>query len=93
MREPRRRLLELVEERLGLEQVDAAVDEVDDVLDLRLLLDLLLDEPLEELVAAVVAVGDRDSRHPVELGGDRPLRLEGALRGRRAPSRTGWTSP
>ena len=34
---------------LRLEQVDAAVDEVDDRLELRLLLDLLLDEPLEEL--------------------------------------------
>ena len=44
-------LLEPVEQRLRLEQVDAAVDEVDDRLELGLLLDLFLDEPLEELVA------------------------------------------
>ena len=88
----RRGLLELVEQGLGLEQVDAAVDEVDDRLQLGLLLDLLLDEPLEELEAAVVAGRGRDGGHPVELRGDVRLRLERAL-GRVRPTRTGSTRP
>ena len=85
--------LEAVEQGLRLEQVDAAVDEVDDRLQLGLFLDLLLDEPLQELVAAVIA-GRRATRgHPVELGGDLPLGLERPLPRRLAPTRSGSTRP
>src|SRR5687767_12539446 len=63
----RRPSLEPVEQGLGLEQVDPALDEVDDGLDLGLLLDLLLDEPLQELVTAMIAGLEGDRRHAIEL--------------------------
>ena len=68
-----------VEQRLGLEQVDAAVDEVQERRHGALLLHLLLDEPLHELERPVVlrvpgGVGQR-----LELRGDLGLARLGDL--------------
>src|SRR5262245_5736753 len=72
-------LLVRVEQRLGLEQVDAAVDQVDEMADLRLLLDLLGDEPLKELEASVVPGAPSDLGRFIELPGHGTLGLERAL--------------
>ena len=81
-----------IELGLRLEQVDAAVDEVDDVLQLRLLLDLLRDEPLEELVAAMIVVrlvdGRLVSNWPATVRSDSSARLAAA-----ATTRSGSRSP
>src|SRR5664280_1281481 len=78
-----------LEQLLGGEEVDPAVDQVQQPAHRALLLDLLLDEPLQELEAAVIRRRRRGAGERVELSGHAKLALKSGpdrLPGRGVPA-------